>query len=220
MIGERCAVEIRSVAEAGHETGVHAWDHVGWHDRLDAMTDEKIREQIALAHAAYERIFGRSAQASAAAGWTVNARSLAFEAERGLRFTSNTRLGRPFFPLIDGNPSRTLEIPTTLPTLDELIGVDGLTAHDVADRVLELSRNPPPSGHVFTLHAELEGMKLAGALERLLEGWQALGYALVPLRALAESLDVTALPRCRVVDGEIPGRSGRLALQGEPVAAS
>src|SRR5262249_16050752 len=121
MIGERCAAEIRSVAEAGHETGVHAWDHVGWHDKLDRLPDEKIREQIGLAHAAYERIFGRSRQASAAAGWMVNARSLALEAERSLLFTSNTRLGRPFFPIIDGKPSRTLEIPTTLPTLDETL---------------------------------------------------------------------------------------------------
>src|SRR5262249_38462969 len=93
MIGERCAAQIRSVAEAGHETGVHAWDHVGWHDKLDRMADEEIREQIALAHAAFERIFGQPARISAAAGWTVNARSLALEAERSLLFTSNTRLG-------------------------------------------------------------------------------------------------------------------------------
>src|SRR5207253_4740446 len=35
MIAERCEKQIRSAAEAGHPTGVHAWDHVGWHDGLD-----------------------------------------------------------------------------------------------------------------------------------------------------------------------------------------
>jgi len=34
-IGARCENEIRSVAKRGHETGVHGWDHVGWHDGLD-----------------------------------------------------------------------------------------------------------------------------------------------------------------------------------------
>jgi peptidoglycan/xylan/chitin deacetylase (PgdA/CDA1 family) len=112
------------------------------------------------------------------------------------------------------------QLPTTLPTLDELIGVDGITADNVADRVLGLSREAPPAGHVFTLHAELEGMKLAGVFERLLTGWKALGYELVPLRAIAESIRAAELPRCHVVAGEIPGRSGEVALQAGPISTA
>ncbi len=45
-IGERCAAQIRSVAQAGHETGVHGWDHVRWQDRLERMKPEAIRSRL------------------------------------------------------------------------------------------------------------------------------------------------------------------------------
>jgi hypothetical protein len=67
---------------------------------------------------------------------------------------------------------------------------------------------------VFTAHAELEGGKLLPAFETLLAGWKQQGYELVSLKSLYDSLDVATLPRHEVVYGEIPGRSGTLALQG------
>src|SRR4051812_7146470 len=32
MIGKKLTAEIRAVGLAGHEVGVHGWDHVRWHD--------------------------------------------------------------------------------------------------------------------------------------------------------------------------------------------
>ena len=57
-------------------------------------------------------------------------------------------------------------------------------------------------------------MKLAPVFERLLEGWKAQGYELVAMRGLFSGLDLAALPLHTVADGEVPGRSGTLALQG------
>ena len=121
---------------------------------------------------------------------------------------------RPYVPVYEAEIVACPQLPTTLPTLDELIGLDGVTVANVAERVLELSRNPRPSGHVFTLHAELEGMKLAPVLERLLEGWRAMGYRLTSLREYFESLPDKNLPRHETAVGQVPGRSGTLALQG------
>ena len=73
---------------------------------------------------------------------------------------------------------------------------------------------------MFTAHAELEGGQLAPQFEHLLRGWLADGFALVPLRDLAASLDRQSLPRHVINMGAIPGRSGVLALQGERVAAA
>ncbi|MGH8315665.1 MAG: hypothetical protein ACRETU_11015, partial [Steroidobacterales bacterium] len=71
----------------------------------------------------------------------------------------------------------------------------------------------PAASHVFTLHAELEGLRLAPLLERLLTGWKAQGYQLSSLRRLYETLEPMALPRCEVGMDPIPGRSGTLFCQ-------
>src|SRR5205814_10552905 len=110
------------------------------------------------------------------------------------------------------------QLPPAWPTLDELIGTAGITADNVADSLLASTAsrpgNPGFAGHVFTLHAELEGMRLTAVFERLLEGWKAQGYQLVAMRTLYESLQALVLPRCEAQLGAVPGRSGKLLTQG------
>jgi peptidoglycan/xylan/chitin deacetylase (PgdA/CDA1 family) len=218
-IGARCAGIIAGVRTAGFEVGVHSWDHVAWQDRVAGADARWTEAEMRRACERFEAIFGERPRVHGAAGWQMNVHAYRLEPRLGFDYASDTRGREPFLPVYQGEALGCPQLPTTLPTLDELIGLAGLTAENVADHVLGLCREPPASGHVFTLHAELEGMKLAGVLERLLAGWKALGYQLVPLRAMAESVPAAALPRCGVMAGEIPGRSGLVALQGSPAAA-
>ncbi len=217
-IGERCAAVLRAAARAGHETGVHAWDHVGWHDRLDRWPDPKIREQAGLAHAAYEAILGRPARSSAAAGWTANARSLAVEEERGLLYTSNSRLGTPFFPRSEGRVFTTLEIPTTLPTLDETLAWRELPDEDSQRRFFGRA---VLSTEVHTIHAEVEGRSKAALFARILDDWLAAGVAFVALEDLArEALERRdRVPVRDLVRVALPGRGGTVAT-GWPEAVT
>jgi hypothetical protein len=106
------------------------------------------------------------------------------------------------------------QLPTTLPTLDELIGLHGVTAANADAHLLALTAKPAPDVHVYTLHAELEGGRLGDVFERLLRGWREQGWQRVGLDGLFASLDDDALPRHRVGVGTVPGRSGTLAVQG------
>jgi peptidoglycan/xylan/chitin deacetylase (PgdA/CDA1 family) len=153
-----------------------------------------------------------------AAGWQMNDAALALEQEFGFSYASDTRGVAPFVPLLDGRRSRCPQLPTTLPTLDELIGTDGLTAETACDRLRACARASSLPAQVFTLHAELEGGQLAPQFERLLTGWLADGLSIVPMVDLATSLRGAVLPRHRIEMGEIPGRSGVLAVQGPQVA--
>ncbi len=209
-IGARCQDAMRAAAKAGHETGVHGWDHVGWHDRLDRMSAEDIARDYGRAHAEYLRILGTPARAAAAPGWTVNARSLAVEEERSLSFTSNTRGGAPFFPRAGGRVFRTLEIPTTLPTLDETLAWPNLSG-DEDQR--SFFRAAARGTDVHTIHTEVEGRSKAGLFAKILDDWIADGVAFVLLSDLAREALARreSVPEREIVKTRLPGRGGTVA---------
>ena len=72
------------------------------------------------------------------------------------------------------------------------------------------------AAHVFTLHAELEGMRLLPIFDKMLTGWKAQGYELVATEKLHQNLDRAHLPYFEAKTGALPGRSGSLMLQGKP----
>ncbi|MBA3902482.1 MAG: 4-deoxy-4-formamido-L-arabinose-phosphoundecaprenol deformylase [Rhodocyclaceae bacterium] len=213
-IGRRCADILRGVRDAGFETGIHTWDHVRWQDGVEHADARWTEAAMRRAIDRYASIFGCAPTTHGAAGWQMNAHALRLTQRLGFAYCSDSRGTRPFVPVQSAEIVLCPQLPTTLPTLDELIGRDGTTVDNVHEHLLALTAHPASDSHVYTLHAELEGRKLSPVLERLLEGWRAQGYELVSLRGLFESLDAGKLPRHEMVRGEIAGRSGTLMLQG------
>lgn len=206
-IGRRCADVMRGAHEAGFEVGVHCWDHVRWQDFVTRRDADWTEREMARAAKRYAEVFGAAPRAWGAAGWQLN-RHAAWYEERHFDYASDTRGTGPFRPLWDGVAIGCPQLPTTLPTLDELIGLH----EDVVQHLLSRTGH---GDHVFTAHAELEGGKLMPMFERLLAGWKAQGYERVALGDLYRALEVARLPRCEVMQGTVPGRAGTLALQGE-----
>lgn len=217
-IGRREADLLRGVRDAGFEAGIHCWDHIRWQDYVVNKSPKWTQKEMRRAFDRFAEIFGEPATTHGAAGWQMNEAAYQCEQELGMSYASDGRGTHPYLPCnaagdIIGPP----QIPSTLPTLDELIGLNGLDAENVHLHVLALTAYPACATHVYTLHAELEGMKMLATFERLLQGWQAQGYQLVATRDIFAGLDVATLPKHQVVMGEIAGRSGILALQGAVV---
>ncbi len=213
-IGRRCADILRGVRDAGFEVGIHAWDHVRWQDGIEAADSRWTAAEMQRAIDRHAEIFGEAPRSHGAAGWQMNAHALRLTQRLGLRYCSDCRGRHPFVPVHNAEIVLCPQLPTTLPTLDEVIGREGITADNVHEHLLALTAVPPPQGHVYTLHAELEGRKLAPAFERLIEGWRAQGYELVSLGGLFDGLDASRLPRHEILRGELAGRSGSLMVQG------
>jgi undecaprenyl phosphate-alpha-L-ara4FN deformylase len=212
-IGRRAREAMRRVHDAGFEVGLHTYDHVRWQDHVAGADAAWTRAELERGVAAFERVFGFPPQSHAAAGWQINQHALELEREFGFKYASDTRGAEAFFPLLAAGPSPCPQIPTTLPTFDELLGREGTLESNIADALFRLSAaRPDRAVQVFTLHAELEGGKLHDAFESLLVKWRDAGAQLACMADVHARLLKASLPTRAVIMGEIPGRSGTLAV--------
>ena len=228
-IGKDCAAEMRAVRDAGFECGIHTWDHVLWQDNVARRDGAWSTRMMRKAAARFSQVFGVAPRTHGAAGWQMNNAAFAEHDDAGYAYASDGRcvltengtLANPAdgpHRLADGERVlRHIQLPTTLPTLDELLGreIDGVTIStgSIAAFLLKLTEGATRD-HVYTLHAELEGQKLAPIFEQLLAGWQAQGYQLASMADYHQKIQHLALPVCPITWGELPGRSGQLIVQG------
>lgn len=211
-IGRRAAQAMRACRDAGHECGIHSWDHVVWHDQVRHRDAAWTRGQMAQAWQRYGDIFGAPAATHGAAGWQMNDAALHQIDDWGLDFASDGRGAAPYRPAVAGQALRHVQLPTTLPTFDELVGTDGVNESKVHRALLARTENDSRD-QVFTLHAELEGGLFAPAFSALLAGWRAQGHALVTLGGLHRRLDPAALPVRPLAWGGVAGRGGELMVE-------
>jgi len=201
---------LRETAARGHETGVHCWDHVLWHDYLGRFSPERVKEQLGRGVTLFEEIMGERPKTTAAPGWTVSENSLAFQDELELDYSSDGRGYAPFYPVFAGKRYRTLQMPSTWPTLDEILGDGGITADNVNDFYLSKLTE---GLNVHTVHAEMEGGVMAPSFVDLIDRLKDKGCRFVTLAEAADTFRATA-PDAPLAMGELPGRAGLVAIQG------
>jgi undecaprenyl phosphate-alpha-L-ara4FN deformylase len=218
-IGKRAAAEMREIDQAGHETGIHTWDHVAWQDAVRNQDASWTKAMMQKSWDRFLEIFGHAPVTYGAAGWQMNEAAFEQLDQWGIRYSSDGRAEPNLMPYRLALPSgkaKHVQYPTTLPTFDELIGIDGADEFAAVKKLLEITQSNP-NDQVFTLHAELEGQKLLPAFEQLLAGWLNQGHDLVTMGELHQSWEATKqLDKIAVLPltwGEIPNRSGELIIQ-------
>ena len=212
-IGRRNEAVMRAVRDAGFEIGIHCNNHYKWQDYVHTMSVDQIRAEFGAARDEFRRIFGGEAPTAGAPGWQANANSRQVYDEAGLLYASDTRGHSPHFVRIGGRTFTTLEIPSTLPTLDELLGRPEYPDDKIVPHLMSLLQ--PDSLNVFTLHAELEGMGKRELFVAFLAAVKQAGVEVVSLEQAAKKLleQREKIPVCELVQAAIDGRSGLLAVQ-------
>ncbi|MDR2560680.1 MAG: 4-deoxy-4-formamido-L-arabinose-phosphoundecaprenol deformylase [Holophagales bacterium] len=155
IIHSRAKAEMRAVQSDGHEVGIHAWDHVQYHDLLDKKPRQWLQEWHQRAHGAFEDVFGFPARASASPAWRSNDNTLEIQEQFNLDYAGDCRGLEAFYPIVGGKALSTLQVPTTLPTLDEMLGLNGWGAKEALSFILGQIRDG--ALNIYTLHTEVEG---------------------------------------------------------------
>src|SRR5262249_26789466 len=133
-------------------------------------------------------------------------------------FASDTRGGSFFFPEAGGRVFRTLEVPTTLPTLDETLAWPELSSDEDQRAYF---RKAASGTQVHTIHTEDEGRSKAALFEGILDDWLADGVSFPLLSELAREALAhhDAIPVRPIVKTTLPGRAGFVTTGWPELAA-
>jgi len=210
VIGEKLQDIIRQVSDAGHEIGLHAWDHHAWQAEIDSMDPESIFHSIEHGFAALARITGKPPVTSAAPGWKCNNRVLLEKSKFPFKYNSDCRGTDIFLPLIDGKQLNQPQVPVTLPTYDEIIGTNSISDSNYNEHIISLMRNN--ALNVLTIHAEVEGLSRQQLFTDFIGKFYDKNGTFLPLgKLLAET---GASGHAPLIQKQITGREGWVATQG------
>ncbi len=206
IIHKRAAEVMRAAREAGHEVAIHGWDHVQYHDLLDRKSRAWLQDWFDRAHGAFAEVFGESARGAVSPAWRCNEATLEIQEAFGLDYAGDCRGTEPFYPVVKGRTLKTLQIPTTLPTMDELLGLEGMGGHEVNARLWDLVRED--ALNVYALHTEVEGGALAPVFDAYLAGLKDREIRILTHADWLPELRKADLPTREITRREIVGRAG------------
>jgi len=209
MIGKRLALQIRAAADAGHEIGFHAWDHHGWQTGIERQSAETIRRDMKRGVDLIKEITGKEPVCAAAPSWKCSDCVLLERDNFNFTFNSDCRGNSVFVPVVDGDTLTQPQIPTTLPTYDEVVGHDGITEENYNDFLLsKINHN---GLNVLTIHAEVEGILAADLFQDFIQKAKQQQCSFVPLGSLLWQSPQSV--KGRIIQQTIPGRDGWVSVQ-------
>lgn len=209
IIGSRCGAVIRRTADEGHEIGMHAWDHHRWQVKIATMTGKAIRSELQKGKDVLEQLTGAPVFCSAVPGWRCTDTVLQEKENFDFHYNSDCRGSFIFTPVVQQSQLTQPQIPVTLPTYDELIGRNGVTAENYNEHLLSLFK--ADQLNVLTIHAEAEGISCLGMFKDFLEKAHKRGISFFPLKELLDphkTLGVATL-----VQKKEEGRDGWISCQ-------
>jgi peptidoglycan/xylan/chitin deacetylase (PgdA/CDA1 family) len=202
-----------AVVEAGHEIGLLGFEASSWRKQAAFADADWTRHQLALGMERFEQIVGHVPDRFAAPYWQPKAHLLGMEERRGFSFASDVRGRYPFYPQLHNIVSRCPQIPTTLPTLGEMLAWGEVTLANVHEYLYAESRHVLPHGHVYTADAAEEGIEHLPVMEKLIVMWKGQEGTLRSLGEVRAELDLEELPVHQVGWTQLPGRQEHVAAQ-------
>ena len=209
LIGKKLGYLFKTAASEGHELGLHAWDHYHWQRHIGRMAGEAIYHQLLQGFEVIQEWTGTSPVCSAAPAWRITEQALLEKAKFPFRYNSDCRGTSIFYPVVKGKTLSQPQIPTTLPTFDEVLGREGVDREHYNEYLISFMREE--SLNVLTIHAEVEGIFYLSLFQEFLRQLRVRGGHVVRLGDLLSPAD--QIPRAVIGKQRVEGREGWLSVQ-------
>ena len=218
-LGRESARLMERAREQGHDVGLLGMSPHHWATRLAHADERWVAEECRLLWHHYRRRGGVVPVALATPDWQVNPALLNELSAERFGYSSLSRGKLPYYPVLQGVRSAIPEIPTTLPTADELLRQPGISVGNVHEYLFSESRHLLPAGHVYAVSAEREGLEYLPLMEKLLVMWRAQDGAVRALDDVMREIDPDTLPYHQLGWGRPEGSDIHMAMQSVQVPA-
>ena len=211
LIGQKAGTAIRAAADAGHEIGLHCWDHHYWQTQIETLSRDEIILDMERGRTALQKISGQRIDCAAAPGWRLTDAALLARETFNFRYLSDCRGSNIFYPVANSRVLNTPQVPVTLPTYDELIGTADVSKETYNSCILDMFK--PDVLNVLTIHAEVEGIGCRTMFAEFLDLAAVRHITFQPLGDLLSAAPTGI--NSAIVRGTVAGREGWVACQKE-----
>ncbi|WP_135607108.1 deacylase [Solemya velesiana gill symbiont] len=212
-IGEQAKEQLKSILQESHEIGIGPFLPASWR-RNAAYADEVFtRNDLMQSLEAFQHLFDSPPSFFGAVDWQVNPHLLKLEEELGFNHACDVRGKMAFLPSLQDVSSGCIQIPTTLPTINELLANPSVNEHNVHEFLFAVSQRVLPNGEVFCVNAEQEGIERLVIMERIIVMWKGSQWEFKTLGELVQSIGNDKPPWHQVGWAEVAGHAGHVAMQ-------
>ncbi len=177
------ADNLHAIPEQGHEIGLAPWDPVSWRQKAAVAHQQWISEQWRRGIESWRELFSEDPASHAATNFQVHPLLLQLQQQSGMRYASDTIGKTPFYPLMGNQHSSCMQLPVTLPDVQELLHSHAVTTGQIHEEIYDASLNKLPLGHHWRFIAGEDDLQL---LEKMIVMWRGSSGEFMTLAALAE----------------------------------
>ncbi len=210
-IAGKAGQAIQHAATEGHEIGLHAWDHHGWQSGIKNISAAQVQSLLNKGCDSLMSLTGNRPTCSAAPAWRSTDAALLAKDTFAFLYNSDCRGDCIFYPQVAGKTLQTPQVPTTLPTYDELVGKAGVTDKNYNEQLFSHLR--PGQLNILTIHAEVEGIVHKAMFADFIRLVQKKGYSFVPLGKIVKEAKNEDIAIASIQEQIIPGREGWISIQ-------
>jgi len=198
FISDAASAEFDRLANSDHELGLAPFDPVLWVKEAAHGDWAWTRRQVNPALEVFDRVFGVEPCCFSATGFQVNPHLLVMEGDLGLRYGADVLGQTIFMPRAQRTDGNCPQIPATLPSVEAALSQRGVDEKNVHEHLFDASQKLMPTGHVWRISADEEGLGWIDVVEKMLVMWKGSQRDMGPLGGLLDVVEPGALRRHQI----------------------
>jgi undecaprenyl phosphate-alpha-L-ara4FN deformylase len=206
---------LKAIKQAGHEIGLHGYDHFWWAENIWDASEERVRMDMERAIGVFRHTAGFEPSAWASPNWRCSVSSIKFVDDHPFAYGADCRGTEAFFPKIDGYIGRKIQIPITLPCLHEIRNY--MSSADPKHIMKEFISRLKNGLNVWCIHDYYEGVLERKLFSGLIERLKSDGWTFTPLIELVNSINPKTVPVVEIERRSLPGGRGNVSCQAAQV---